>query len=354
MAGPAIEDFVSLWDLVEQRAALTPDHVIASDEDGARSPARSTATRRERVAAGLHAARRRARRERLVAPPHVARVVRARRRAGPARGGPEPDAADLPRPRGPVHHPADAARKLIITPSVWKGFDYEAMCREAAAELPGPRGARLRQVAARGRPGDAAAVRPGGRRGLGADPVDLLHVGHDRRPEGRAPHRPVGAAVGRRDGRRARHHRRRLCSDSCSRTRTSAGRPGRSRRSCRAASSCSSRRSCPRPRSRSCAAKTSRSPARARRSTWRTSTRSASYPTGEKLFPKVRAFLRRRVAEAAAAALRHRRRDGRRRHRARATGSPSSRSRPWPTSPTPTSSWPTPRAGRARASRSRS
>jgi hypothetical protein len=53
MAGPRLEDFVSLWDLVEQRATLTPDHVIASDEDGRTLTCTEYRDWSERVAAGL-------------------------------------------------------------------------------------------------------------------------------------------------------------------------------------------------------------------------------------------------------------------------------------------------------------
>ncbi|MFA5886128.1 MAG: AMP-binding protein, partial [Acidimicrobiia bacterium] len=53
MAGPVITDFVSLWDLIEQRAALTPDHVIASDEDGRTFTCAEYRDRCLRAAAGL-------------------------------------------------------------------------------------------------------------------------------------------------------------------------------------------------------------------------------------------------------------------------------------------------------------
>ena len=61
----------------------------------------------EHAAAGLVRARRRRRRQRLVAAPDLDGIGRARRRAVPARCGAEPDAADLPVPRGVVHRAAD-------------------------------------------------------------------------------------------------------------------------------------------------------------------------------------------------------------------------------------------------------
>ena len=48
-----ITDFFSLWDVVEQRAALTPDLVIAVDEDDRTITCSEYRDRAERVAAGL-------------------------------------------------------------------------------------------------------------------------------------------------------------------------------------------------------------------------------------------------------------------------------------------------------------
>jgi acyl-CoA synthetase (AMP-forming)/AMP-acid ligase II len=131
-----IEDFVSLWDLVERRAALSPDHVIASDEDGRTLTCAQYRDRSERTAAGLM-------------PLGVGRDVNvswllptwieafvlvgalARLEA-------------VQNPMLPIYREREVRfitqqtnARLIITPSVWRGFDYEAMCRDAAAELPG-------------------------------------------------------------------------------------------------------------------------------------------------------------------------------------------------------------------------
>ena len=101
-----IDDARSVWELIERRSAATPDRVMLYDGDRATTFAEYRELC-ERAAAGLLALGVGAGDERLVAAPDVDRVGRARRRAVPARRGPEPDAPDLPGPRGLVHREAD-------------------------------------------------------------------------------------------------------------------------------------------------------------------------------------------------------------------------------------------------------
>ena len=87
---------------------------------------------------------------------------------------------------------AQSEAALLVVPTVYRGFDFEAMAREIAADRPGPVGAGGRPRPARRRPGrPAPAGDAAGHRGRGPRPVALLHLGHHGRPEGRPAHRPA-------------------------------------------------------------------------------------------------------------------------------------------------------------------
>ncbi len=148
--------------------------------------------------------------QRLVAAADLARVDGARRRAGPARRGAEPDAADLPRARGRLRRapdPGEAARRAVGVAGLrLRGDGARDRGRHART-----RGARVRQAPARRRPVDPRAAGtgrgravPAGRRDGRPVALDLLHVGHDRGSEGRASHRQDGGGIGVHDGSRAR------------------------------------------------------------------------------------------------------------------------------------------------------
>ena len=101
------DDARSVWELIERRADASPDRVMLydgdRDDDVRRVPGRSSSAPRPGCTAlGVGAGR-----QRVVAAADVDRVGGARRRAVPARRGAEPDAADLPVPRGVVHREAD-------------------------------------------------------------------------------------------------------------------------------------------------------------------------------------------------------------------------------------------------------
>ncbi len=196
-----------------------------------------------------------------------------------------------------------------------------------------PRRAHRRQGAAGRRSVAAAACGRSSRRR--PRPLALLHVGHDRRPEGRAAHRRHDHGDGHRDERAHRAHRRRP---------QRAGVPLHAHRRDHVAVLDAARRLPHDPRrgvrSRDHAAgagsaKASRSPARARRSTWRTSPRSARSPDDEAVPERARLPWRRR-AQAAAAALRPEERTRRRRHRVGLRAHRGADHRHGAASPTPT------------------
>ena len=119
----------------------------------------STSELCERAAAGSARARRHRGHERVVAAADVDGVGRAGRRAVPPRRGAEPDAADLPLPRGVVHRQADqlqAADHAVDVEQVrLPGAGRAGRGRERRHAH-----ARRRSLEPRRRPGDAAARRP--------------------------------------------------------------------------------------------------------------------------------------------------------------------------------------------------
>jgi len=133
MAGPVITDFVSLWDLIQKRAALTPHHVIATDEDQRTMTCAEYRDRVERVAAGLHALGvRRDVNVSWILPTWLESFVLV---------GALARLEAVQNPMLPIYREREVGfitrqtnARLIITPSEWRDFDYEAMCREIAAE----------------------------------------------------------------------------------------------------------------------------------------------------------------------------------------------------------------------------
>ena len=138
MAGPVITDFVSLWDLIEKRAAAhaRPRH-RQSDEDGReltcagyrdQAPAGRRRPARRSASAGTSTCR-------GSCPPGWSRSCSSARWPGSRRSRTRCCRSTATRRSG--SSPSRRARSSSSRPSVWKGFDYEAMCREAAAETPG-------------------------------------------------------------------------------------------------------------------------------------------------------------------------------------------------------------------------
>ena len=190
--------------------ARSRDALRRRSRDDVRGVPRTWSSARRRACTGSASAPS----QRLVAAPDVDRIGRARRRAVPARRGAEPDAADLPVPGGVVHRAADRLQ------AAHHAVDVEQLRLRRARRAGRGRErrhahARRRSLEPGGRSRDAAAGRAGRRSGRRSGALDLLHVGHDRGPEGRAAHRSVGD--GRRDRlreedarRRGRHRARRV------------------------------------------------------------------------------------------------------------------------------------------------
>ena len=203
----------SLWDLIERRAEDTPDARFVIDEYGRTLTFAEYRDASQRAAAAFAA---RGIGEGDVVSWQLPTWIEAMvlvGGAGPARRGAEPDPADLPRARGRLRRARGRARSCSSCRAMWRGFDFGAM-----AEALGPTPTSGCCIAATLLDGDVAALpRPPGRRtGVHARralrrsaALDLLHVGHDGRPEGRAAHRQHRRRGRLRDGRRVRPHRRR-------------------------------------------------------------------------------------------------------------------------------------------------
>ena len=192
-----IDDAGSLWELIERRAAATPDASLAVDEDERTLTYGEYRDAAERAAAGLAELRHRRGHARCrgSSRPGSSRSCSSARSPGSARCRTRSSRSTAS--ARSASSPSRPAPSCSIVPSEWQGFDFEAMARAIADGPAGARGAGRRPQAARGRPDRPAAAaararRP--RRRAGA--LGLLHVGHDRRPEGRAAHRPHDHGVG--------------------------------------------------------------------------------------------------------------------------------------------------------------
>ena len=266
----------------------------------------------------------------------------------------EPDPADLPRARGRLRRPP-GGRQAARRPAVWRGFDFEAMARRASE--PTPTVSRC-CIAANLLDGDVDALpavpaaaepfAPGVRPTAAA--LALLHVGHDRRPEGRAPHRQ--------HGRRAPAYAMVDAFDLTADDRNALVFPfthigGISWLFAGLMTGCAQRdHRGLRPGDHDPVLERERRHARRRghrRSTWPTSPRSAA--GRPPAVPRDAHLPRRRRGQAAAAPLRREGAARRRSASSRATASPSARSSSMcRRRRRPTSRWPTPRARRAPAS----
>jgi acyl-CoA synthetase (AMP-forming)/AMP-acid ligase II len=124
----------SLWELVEQRAAATPDAWAAVDEDGRTLTWAEARTEAERVAAGLA--------RHGIGPGDVVSwqlptwlesklLVLALARLGAIQNPMLP----IYRDREVGFVTRQAKSKLLVVPSTWSGFDFEAMAKEIAASI---------------------------------------------------------------------------------------------------------------------------------------------------------------------------------------------------------------------------
>jgi acyl-CoA synthetase (AMP-forming)/AMP-acid ligase II len=134
-AAPMLDDVRSVWDLIEQRAAATPDRVMLYDGERVTSFEQYKALV-ERAAAGLHALG-------IGADDHVswqlptwtesAVLVGALCRLGAIQNPMLP----IYRYREVSFIASQTGCKLLITPSTWNGFDYAALAERVAGENDG-------------------------------------------------------------------------------------------------------------------------------------------------------------------------------------------------------------------------
>jgi cyclohexanecarboxylate-CoA ligase len=131
-----IDDARSLWELIERRVADTPDATMVIDEDGRTMTFAEYRTAAQRAAAGLA--------ELGVGegtpvswalPTWIESLVLvgALSRLGAVQNPILP----IYRHREVGFVAKQTGAKLLIVPSTWKGFDYEGMAREIAADQPG-------------------------------------------------------------------------------------------------------------------------------------------------------------------------------------------------------------------------
>ena len=178
----------SLWELVERRAAATPDALAAVDEDGRTLTWAEAKTEAERAAAGLA-------RHGIGAGDVVSwqlptwleskLLVLALRSPG---CHPEPDAPDLPRARGRLHHPPGARASCSWSRPPGRASTSRRWPRASRRRSPSDGGGPLEVlVADKALPqGDPSTLPPPPDPERRRGPLVLLHVGHHGRPEGRA------------------------------------------------------------------------------------------------------------------------------------------------------------------------
>jgi len=131
-----IDDARSLWELIERRATATPDLVMAVDEDGRTLTFAGYRDASERAAAGLYALGVREGTPVSWQLPtwfESMALVGALARIGAVQNPILP----IYREREVRFAAKQTGAKLLIVPSVWRGFDYGGMARSIAGELPG-------------------------------------------------------------------------------------------------------------------------------------------------------------------------------------------------------------------------
>ncbi len=126
----------NLWELVEARAAATPDAVMLIDQEGTEVTFAQYKDQAERAAAGFHDL---GVREgdivswQLPTWPETIVLVAALARIGASQN----PMLHIYREREVGFVTAQVKPKLLVVPGVWRDFDYEAMARSIAASQPG-------------------------------------------------------------------------------------------------------------------------------------------------------------------------------------------------------------------------
>lgn len=131
-----ITGFTSLWDLITRRAADTPDARFVKDEDGRTLTFAEYRDASVRMAAALHA---RGIGEGDVVSWQLPTWIEAMVLVGAlARlGAVQNPILPIYREREVGFVVRQASSKLLVVPGEWRGFDFGAMAREIAAEVPG-------------------------------------------------------------------------------------------------------------------------------------------------------------------------------------------------------------------------
>jgi cyclohexanecarboxylate-CoA ligase len=127
----------SLWELVERRADATPEALFAVDEEGRRMTFREYRAACERVAAGLNA-------EEGIGPDAAVSWMLPTGLESMVLAGALCRLGAVQNPMLPIYRQretrfiaAQTGARLLVVPSTWRGFDYAAMAREVAADVPG-------------------------------------------------------------------------------------------------------------------------------------------------------------------------------------------------------------------------
>ena len=97
---------------------------------------------------------------------------------------------------------AQSQAALLVVPTVYRDFDFEAMARQIAAERSGLDVLVVDRALPAGDPADLPAARAAtGHRSRSADALAVLYLGDHRRSQGCPPHRPGGDGFGPGHGR---------------------------------------------------------------------------------------------------------------------------------------------------------
>src|SRR5215475_7096643 len=131
-----ITDAGSLWELIERRVAEAPDATMAVDEDGRTITFSEYRDAAQRAAAGLaELGVREGTPVSWALPTWLESLVLV---AALARlGAVQNPILPIYRHREVGFVTKHTGARLLIVPSTWKGFDYEGMAREIAADQPG-------------------------------------------------------------------------------------------------------------------------------------------------------------------------------------------------------------------------
>ena len=202
-----------MWELVDRRAAASPDHPMLIAADGETVTFGQFRDRAERVAAGLHGhgRQRRARSCRGSCRPGIDTVVLSM--ALSRLGAVQNPIIHLYREREVGFALRQTGASLFVIPGTWRDTDFAAIAERALAGAPArPTILTIDAGLPEGDPATLPPPPPGASPERRPDPLDLLHVRLDRRPQGRAAHRPDAHRRRLGPGPRARHgpRRRRL------------------------------------------------------------------------------------------------------------------------------------------------